>query len=359
MSTLSLSAAFAWLSHLPVYGQTPGRAAEMRAAISHLVGAGAPIVTQPPTITTEGTVSVHVTFPMGVHRYHVLEQQKQTIRPATDSTAISTSQVRTVFPLGNTIMFMEKAPPAPVNANAATTARSLFATYMLKSTPPERAGAPLRSVTGTLTMLADVPTPWDVAGNAYVTRLSVLFLTEDKTPNNALLPMVVEFTGENVKSIQPHKIELVKANVDGSKEILVTCDGYQRDVKITAHYQATSTTRPLVLQPLTPWVMTQMIISVPMLFSALSGGLIGGLLRLFKSAKRNASRTVHYLAEGAVVGLVTVTMLLSGLLRSQIAGLTASPQLVLAFALAAAAGSVGAHFLDAAVSRLRGKKKIA
>jgi hypothetical protein len=51
-----------------------------------------------------------------------------------------------------------------------------------------------------------------------------------------------------------------------------------------------------------------------------------------------------------------VTLLLSGLLHGQIAGLPAQPQLVLAFSLAAAAGSVGAHFLDRAVKRLRGQE---
>ena len=54
-------------------------------------------------------------------------------------------------------------------------------------------------------------------------------------------------------------------------------------------------------------------------------------------------------------GLVTVTMLLAGLLYNQIAKLPGPPQLVLAFALAAAAGSVGAHFLDKSIDRLRGK----
>jgi hypothetical protein len=116
-----------------------------------------------------------------------------------------------------------------------------------------------------------------------------------------------------------------------------------------------SNTMSLELEKLTIPVMTQMIISIPMLFAALAGGLIGGLLRLFKGAKWGITRILHYLAEGATVGLVTVTMLLAGLLHSQIAELSAQPQLVLAFALAAAAGSVGAHFLDKTVNHLRGK----
>ena len=40
---------------------------------------------------------------------------------------------------------------------------------------------------------------------------------------------------------------------------------------------------------------------------------------------------------------------------AKVAELSAQPQLVLAFALAAAAGSVGAHFLDKTVNHLRGK----
>jgi hypothetical protein len=98
-----------------------------------------------------------------------------------------------------------------------------------------------------------------------------------------------------------------------------------------------------------------MIISKPMLFAALTGGLIGGLLRSLKGARWGIKRMLHYVAEGVTVGLVTVTLLLSGLLHSQIAELSSQPQLVLAFALAAVAGSVGAHFLDQTVKHLLGK----
>ena len=204
-------------------------------------------------------------------------------------------------------------------------------------------------------MFTDVPTPWNDASNAYVAILTVMFGTDDTAQNNPLLPMVVKLTGNNVKSIEPRTIELQKPNPEGSKEVVVTCDAYQTNVQITAHYQTTSTTADLHLQPLSAWGMTQMIISKPMLFAALTGGLIGGLLRLFKKSKWALGRTLHYLAEGATVGLVTVAMLLAGLLQKQIAGIPTQSKLVLAFALAAAAGSVGAHFLDKSITHLRGK----
>lgn len=356
MKALCLIAAFVWLAPFSLHAQTTNRAARIRAATSRMVGAAAPTVTRPLTNTAGRAASLEVKLPLDLRRYHVLEQRAQTTHAATNLTAISTDQVRATLASGSTLMFMEKDAPASVKANAPMATKPLFATYMLKSTPPARPGEPNRTASGTLTMLADVPTPWDSASNAYVTRLSVMFLTEDTAPNNALLPMAVEFSGGNVKSIQPRKVELRKAGVDGSEEVLVTCDRYRPDATITAYYQTTNSTRELTLQRLTPWEMTQMIISAPMLFAALVGGLIGGLLRLFKGAKWKPSRILHYLAEGGVVGLVTVTMLLSGLLHNQVAGMSASPQLVLAFSLAAAAGSVGAHFLDEAINRLRGKK---
>ena len=160
-------------------------------------------------------------------------------------------------------------------------------------------------------------------------------------------------SGHNVSSIDPRHLELEKAN--DSKYAVVSCDQYQTDVVITAHYLTASNTVPLELQKLSTWSMTQMIISKPMLFAAVTGGLIGGLLRLFKGAKWALLRTLRFLAEGVTVGLVTVTMFLAGLLHAQMAELPAQPQMVLAFALAAAAGSVGAHFLDKAISHLRGK----
>jgi len=64
---------------------------------------------------------------------------------------------------------------------------------------------------------------------------------------------------------------------------------------------------------------------------------------------------LHYLIEGVIVGLVTEALLLSGLLHSQIAELSSQPKLVLAFALAAAAGSVGAYFHDKIINQLWGK----
>jgi len=356
MKTLCLFAAFVWLSPFSLAAQTTNRAALMRAAASHLMEAAAPTVTRALTNTVERAASVEVKLPQDLRNYHVVEQLAQTTQIATNLTTLSTNQVLATLALGSTLLFMEKETPAAVKANAPTVTKPLFATYMLKSTPPARPGGPNRTASGTLTMLADVPTAWDGASNAYVARLSVMFLTDDLAPTNALLPLAVQFSGGNVKSIQPRKVELVKAGVGGSEEVFVTCDRYRPDVTITAYYQTTNTTRQLTLQRLTPWELTQLIISAPMLFAALGGGLMGGLLRLFKGAKWKPARILHYLVEGGVVGLVTVTMLLAGLLHNQIAGLAASPQLVLAFSLAAAAGSVGAHFLDGAVNRLRGKK---
>jgi hypothetical protein len=355
MRALGLFAAFIWLAPFSLDAQTTNRAALMRAATSRVMVA-APTVTRTLTNTANRAASVEVKLPQDFRRYHVLEQRAQTTRAATNLTAISTNHLRANLTPGSTLMFMEKESPAPVKPSALTATKPLFATFLLKTTPPARPGEPNRTASGTLTMLADVPTPWDGASNAYVTQLSVMFLTEDTALSNALLPMAVEFSGANVKNIQPRKVELRKPGVDGSESVLVTCDRYRPDVTITAYYQTTNTTRELTLQRLTPWEMTQMIISAPMLFAAIAGGLIGGLLRLFKGSKWEPSRILHYLAEGAAVGLVTVTMLLAGLLHNQIVGLSAQPQMVLAFSLAAAAGSVGAHFLDEAVNRLRGKQ---
>lgn len=324
IKVICLFAASVWLAPYSLHAQTTNRAALIRAATSRMVGATAPTVTRP--LTNNGRdASVEVKLPQDLRRYHVLEQRSQTTRVATNLTAISTNKIRATLAPGGTLMFMEKDAPVSVKANAPTSTKPLFATYMVKSTQPTRPGEPNRTASGTLTVLADVPTPWESARNAYVSRLSVMFLTEDTAVPNALLPMAVEFSGGNVKSIQPRKIGLLKAGVDGSEEVIVTCDRYRPDVTITAYYQTTNTTRELTLQRLTPWEMTQMIISAPMLFAALVGGLIGGLLRLFKASKWKPSRILHYLAEGGVAGLVTVTMLLSGLLHSQIAGMSASP----------------------------------
>jgi hypothetical protein len=252
---------------------------------------------------------------------------------------------------GSTLLFMEKEAMRPANTSKATGPAPLFSTLLVKTSAPDRPGERQRASSGTLTILTDVPTPWNDASNAYVARLSVMFLTEES--DNLLLPMAVGLSGVNVKDIEPRKIELQKPGVDGSQDVIVICDRYQADVKITATYSMTNTTRELPLQRLTPWNMTQMIISKPMLFAALTGALGGGLLRLFKKSKWDLRRCFHYLAEAIAVGVVTVTLLLSGLLHNQIAGLPSHPQLVMAFALAAVAGSVGAHFLDKAIIRLR------
>jgi hypothetical protein len=348
-------ATLAWLVPCLLHAQTTNRSALMRAASTRLT-ASSPVVTRAATDTAGRAAVVEVKLPQDLSRYQVLEQRAQVTQVATNLASASRNQFQAALATDTTLMFMEKAAPAAVQSNAPPTTKPLFATFFVKSAPPERPGAPNRTASGTLTILADAPTPWDAASNAYVARLSVMFLSEDTSPNNPLLPLAVEFLGSNVSSIQPRKVELRQAGVGGSKEVLVVCDQYRPHVEVAAYYRMTNTTRELVLQPLTASAMTQMIISRPMLFTALVGGLIGGLLRLFKACKWEPKRVLRYLAEGVAVGLVTVTMLLSGLLHHQVAGMSAQPQLVLAFSLAATAGSVGAHFLDAAVARLRGKR---
>lgn len=355
MKTICLVATLLWLTSLSLPAQATNRASQIWSAASHLLDSASPTVTKAITNTAARAASVEVKLPKNLQDYHVVEQVSATAKTATNLTSLATNQVRATLAAGSTLLFMEKDAPAAIKANATAAMKPLFSTYMLKSLPPARPGGPNRTASGTLTMLADVPTPWDGASNSYVTRLSVMFLTDDPTPTNALLPLAVEFSGANVKTIQPRKVELPRPGVDGSQEVVITCDRYRPDVAVTAYYQTTNTTRTLTLQRLTAWEMTQLIISAPMLFAASCGGLMGGLLRLFKGAKWTLPRVFHLLIEGVVVGLVTVTMLLAGLLHNQTAGLGASPQLVMAFSLAAAAGSVGAHFLDSTINRLRGK----
>jgi|GEM_PF-2481688 len=354
MRTLLRLAALVWMVPFLLPAQTVNRSAVVREAATRMV-VTSPSVIKALTNTTGRAARVEVKLPRDLDRYHVLEQRAQSTRVATNLVSSSSNRFDAALAPGTTLMFMEKESRTDIATNASVVTKPLFSTFFVKSTPPEHPGEPNRTATGTLTLLADMPTVWDVSSNAYVARLSVMFLSEDADAGNSLLPMAVEFRGNNVKSIEPRKVELQKAGVDGSEEVVVVCDQYLPQVEVTAYYQMTNTTRELVLRPLTASAMTQMIISRPMLFASLVGGLIGGLLRLFKGPKWRAGRVVRYLAEGAAVGLVTVTMLLSGLLHGELAGMAAQPQLVLAFSLAAAAGSVGAHFLDAAINRLRGK----
>jgi hypothetical protein len=216
---------------------------------------------------------------------------------------------------------------------------------------------PPRTTSGTLTLQARLdPVPWNDASNAYVGELMVMFSTDD--PKSSFLPMTVALSATGLKNLDPENIILEKANAEGVKDVTLICDSYRPDIQITANYQTTKTDCALHLQPLGFWAMTQMIISKPMLFASLTGGLIGGLLRLLKQGRFRFTRAIHHLAEGATVGLVTVTMLLAGLLQTQIAGISTTHQCVLAFALAASAGAVGAHFLDKAIANLRGKRTV-
>ncbi len=343
---------FVLLTAFPSRAQT-NRTNALRATATRLMTPS--VVARPVTNSATGRATFDVKLPKDFSRYNVVEQQPRATRVATNLTATATDAIRTSLAAGSTLVFLEKEPPPPVKPTMRPEQKALFSTVLVKHAAPTRPGEAGRTASGTLTMLSDVPTPWNGLSNAFVARLSVVFLTDDTSTNNPLLPMTVEVRGANVSDIEPRRVELQRGGVDGSKEVVVTCDRYRTNVQITAYYQTTNTTRELPLQHLSSWDMTQMIISQPMLFAALTGGLMGGCLRLFKKSKWEPRRIVHYLAEGLVVGLVTVTMLLAGLLHNQIAGLPPQPQLVLAFSLAAVAGSVGAHFLDQVTARLRGR----
>jgi hypothetical protein len=294
-----------------------------------------------------------VQLPKELSHYSVLEQHGQITRTATNFSATSAQKGRASLAAGTTLMFLDKEPQKPAKPNSPPTLTPLFSTVMVKAEPPERPGMPPRTTSGTLTLLALEPIPWNDASNAYVAELTVMFTTED--PDSSFLPLFVKLNGRSIKGIYPDDIKLEKANPEGSKEAVIICDRYRTDVQITAYYGATTFTRDLHLQSLGIADMVQMIISKPMLFASLTGGLIGGLLRLLKQGGFRYRRVVHHLTEGATVGLVTVTMLLAGLLQTQIAGISTPRQSVLAFALAACAGAVGAHFLDKAIANLRGK----
>ncbi len=334
------------------------RAQTNRASVMRPVN---PRVARPPIVATRvatnagpNLATVKFTLPKELSSYHVLEERAHVTRAVTNLAATPQNEVQASLAAGSTLMFMEKESPEVPNRALAERSKRLFSTYILKATAAARPGREPDTASGELSMYTDTdPTPWDSTSNKYIAHLSVVFSTGNTAPNHPLLPMTVVLSGQNVKSIDPRSLELEKANA--VKEAVVTCDAYQADVQITAHYLTASNNIALHLQKLTPVAITQMIISKPMLFAALTGGLIGGLLRLLKGARGGITRILHYLAEGVTVGLVTVTLLLSGLLHSQIAELSSQPQLVLAFALAAAAGSVGAHFLDKTIKPLLGK----
>ncbi len=336
---------------VPARAQT-NHAALMRAGATRLVVPSA-VATRVVTNAGPNLATVKFTLPQNLENYRVLEEKAHVARPATNVATTARNEVQASLVAGSTLMFVEKGPSPAAHPISPSGSRQLFSTFMVKAVAPAGPGQTPRTDSGTVTMFADDPIPWIAGSNAYVAHLTVIFSSADSAPNNSLLPLSVALTGHNVQSIEPRSLELEKANE--GKDVLVACDQYQTDVQVTAHYLTATNTVPLQLQKLTLPVMTQMIISKPMLFAALVGGLIGGLLRLFKGSKWGIKRILHFLAEGLTVGLVTVALLLAGFLHGQIAELSAQPQLVLAFALAAAAGSVGAHFLDQAVNHLRGK----
>lgn len=304
-------------------------------------------------VTTAGDPVVSARLPLNMDRYTAVELTGAVSRPATNVTVTATNEFRSVLRPGSTLLFEEKSVPAPIRADVATDTRELFSSILIKQTLP-RPGAPSRTVSGTLRLLADVPAPWVPESNAYVSRLSVMLTAAEGESLDDLLPMTVQFVGTNVTRIEPRRVELSRADAGIGPDVWVVCNEYNENVAVTAHYQTAQTTRPLTLQKLSAWRLTQMILPPPMLFAAVVGGLMGGLLRLFKSDGWNGRRTARFLGEGVVVGIVTVAMLLAGLLHQQLAGLATSPKVVLAFSLAAAAGSVGAHFLDQTIRRLRG-----
>lgn len=318
-------------------------------------------VRRPPIVATRvatnagpNLATVRFKLPMGLSSYRVIEQRAHGTVAVTNLAATRQNEVQASLAAGSTLMFMEKESPEVTNRPSAAGSKRLFSTYIVKATAGAQPGREPDTASGELSMYTDTdPTPWDSTSNKYIAHLSLVFSTESSVNKHPLLPMAVGLSGQNVKSIDPRNIELEEPNA--IKEAVVICDQYETDVQITAHYLTATNTIPLHLQKLSLWSLVQLIISKPMLFAALTGGLIGGLLRLFKGSRWEIKRVLHYLAEGVTVGLVTVALVLSGLLHSQIAGLSGQPQLVLAFALAAAAGSVGAHFLDKTIIHLRGK----
>jgi len=323
----------------------------LRAAAAHIV-VPKPVVARVSTNAAAGRAVVDVQLPKDLSRYHVVERHGQITRPTTNFSATSAQRGRASLDAGTTLMFLDKEPRKAAQSNSPSTLTPLFSTLMVKAEPPERPGMAPRTSSGTLTLQARLdPVPWNDSSNAYVGELMVMFSTDD--PKSSFLPMTVALSATGLKNIDPENIILEKANVEGVKDVTVICDSYRPDVQITAHYQTTKTDCDLHLQRLGFWAMAQMIISKPMLFASLTGGLIGGLLLLFKEGFQ-VGRVARHLAEGATVGLVTVTMLLAGLLQTQIAGISTVNQAVLAFALAASAGSVGAHFLDKAIANLLG-----
>jgi hypothetical protein len=342
---------FVTVSALLLHAQS-NRTAVFRAAAAHIV-VPKPVVAKVSTNAQPGRAVVDVQLPKDLSRYHVLEQHGQSTHPTTNFSAMSAQKGRASLAAGTTLMFLEKEPQKPAKPNSPPALTPLFSTVMVKAEPPERPGMAPRTSSGTLTLFALEPIPWNDASNAYVADLTVMFTTEDT--HSSFFPMFVKLTGRNVKNITPAEINLEKANPEGSKEATIICDRYKTDVQITAFYGTTNTTSELHLQSLGVSDMVQMIIPKPMLFATLTGGIIGGLLRLFKQGSFKLVRALRNVAEGATVGVITVTMLLAGLLQKQIASFSTQHQSVLAFALAACAGAVGAHCLDKAIANMRGK----
>jgi hypothetical protein len=321
-----------------------------------------PRLTTPAIATTRiatnaglNVATVKFTLPKELANYRVYEERDRVTRSVTNLAANSHNEVQAAIPVGSTMVFVEKHPATPASMGSTTSSNRLFSAYLAKSMPAAQPGREPEIASGELSMYADTdPTPWDSVSDQYITHLSVVFTTDKPAPHHPLLPLNVGLSGQHVKSFDPRDVQLEKANE--FKEVVVICDKYHPDAQITAHYLTASQDMPLHLEKLSLIGMFLMIISAPMLFAALTGGLLGGLLRLFKGSHWGFKRVAHYLLEALVVGVATVALLLAGLLQGQIAGLSPQPRLVLAFALAVAAGSVGAHFLDQAISAMKGKQ---
>jgi hypothetical protein len=299
------------------------------------------------------TTSIEFKLPQELSHYQVTEIQAQSLHSvSTNRFNIRNNTIRTEIAPGNMLILIEKNSAFPTTVQGTNRSRVLFSTMFIKPLPPLHTGDPVRAASGSLYMTGIMPIAWDVQQNAYVAKLWVEFDSADESPVQPLLPMTVHFGGENTTGITPDSVQLMVAGANGAQEITVTCKQYQPQVQLVARYQMTNSTCNLMLQPLTVSTMIQMVISKPMLFVALVGGFLGGTLRVFKYSRWSSKLIVRFLVEGMLVGLITVIMLLAGLLHKLLDGIGGQSQLTLAFGLATAAGSVGAHFLDAYINSL-------
>ena len=214
---------------IPLFAALSSRAQSNHAALfrsaATRVALAKPVVTGVITNAGPNQATIEVNLPKDLSRYHVVEQHALASRAATNFTATSANQVRASIAAETTLMFMERETQGPAKRGSPPSPRPLFSTVLVRAEPPARPGQPPHTTSGTLTMFAEaVPTPWNEASNAYVAYLSVMFLTDE--PNSSLLPIEVTLGGTNVKSIDPRKITLDKANPDGSADVVVAVNQF-------------------------------------------------------------------------------------------------------------------------------------